>query len=160
MTQPIPIHTNLNPESTYFLKRKEKKSKKGEATEVNVAKYPPVQDLVLARNVSVNNTGADLEVGFAYKRHWPENQLVLLPENCQIKDNQFIRSSGGESVIGAVPDTQPPLDKIKLKPNHFENNVLMGGTCAYPLASSGCKIQAIPAGWSEEKEMANWKPYY
>jgi poly(beta-D-mannuronate) lyase len=143
---------------SYQANMKEKKSKKGESTEVNVAKYPPVQDLVLARNFSVNNTGADLEVGFAYKRHWPENQLVLLPENCQIKDNQFIRSNGGESVIGAVADTQPPLDKIKLKPNHFENNVLMGGTCAYSLASSGFKSVAIPSGWSEEKELANWKP--
>jgi len=137
---------------------KEKKSKKGDSTEVNVAKYPPVEDLVLARNVSVNNTGADLEVGFSYKKHWPESQLVLLPENCQIKDNQFIRSSGGESVIGSVADTQPPLDKIKLKPNHFKNNVLMGGTCGYTPASSGFKIQAIPNGWSEEKEIANWKP--
>ncbi|NDH85504.1 hypothetical protein EBY67_00365 [bacterium] len=137
---------------------KEKKSKKGDSTEVNVAKYPPVEDLVLARNVSVNNTGADLEVGFSYKKHWPESQLVLLPENCQIQDNQFIRAAGGESVIGSVADTQPPLDKIKLKPNHFKNNVLMGGTCGYAPASSGFKIQAIPNGWSEEKEIANWKP--
>jgi len=136
---------------------KEKKSKKGDSTEVNVAKYPPVEDLVLARNVSVNNTGADLEVGFSYKKHWPESQLVLLPENCQIQDNQFIRAAGGESVIGSVADTQPPLDKIKLKPNHFKNNVLMGGTCGYAPASSGFKIQAIPNGWSEEKEIANWK---
>ncbi|NCZ53525.1 MAG: hypothetical protein EBY81_06490, partial [Verrucomicrobia bacterium] len=137
---------------------KEKKSKKGDSTEVNVAKYPPVEDLVLARNVSVNNTGADLEVGFSYKKHWPESQLVLLPENCQIQDNQFIRAAGGESVIGSLADTQPPLDKIKLKPNHFKNNVLMGGTCGYTPASSGFKIQAIPNGWSEEKEIANWKP--
>jgi poly(beta-D-mannuronate) lyase len=137
---------------------KEKKSKKGDSTEVNVAKYPPVEDLVLARNVSVNNTGADLEVGFSYKKHWPESQLVLLPENCQIQDNQFIRAAGGESVIGSVADTQPPLDKIKLKPNHFKNNMLMGGTCGYAPASSGFKIQAIPNGWSEEKEIANWKP--
>jgi poly(beta-D-mannuronate) lyase len=136
---------------------KEKKSKKGEGSEVNVAKYPPVQDLVLARNVSVNNTGADLEVGFAYKRHWPENQLVLLPENCQIKDNRFIRSTGGESVIGSLPDTQPPLDKIKLSPNHYENNLLFGGTCAYAPAKSGCKEESIPAGWSAEQELANWK---
>jgi poly(beta-D-mannuronate) lyase len=137
---------------------KEKKSKKGDSTEVNVAKYPPVEDLVLARNVSVNNTGADLEVGFSYKKHWPESQLVLLPENCQIQDNKFIRAAGGESVIGSVADTQPPLDKIKLKPNHFKNNMLMGGTCGYAPASSGFKIQAIPNGWSEEKEIANWKP--
>ena len=143
--------------SGYEANIKEKKSKKGEGSEVNVAKYPPVQDLVLAGNVSVNNTGADLEVGFAYKRHWPENQLVLLPENCQIKDNRFIRPTGGESVIGSLPDTQPPLDKIKLSPNHYENNLLLGGTCAYALAESGCKVESISAGWSVEQELANWK---
>ena len=143
--------------SGYEANIKEKKSKKGEGSEVNVAKYPPVQDLVLAGNVSVNNTGADLEVGFAYKRHWPENQLVLLPENCQIKDNRFIRPTGGESVIGSLPDTQPPLDKIKLSPNHYENNLLLGGTCAYVPAESGCKVESIPAGWSVEQELANWK---
>jgi poly(beta-D-mannuronate) lyase len=143
--------------SDYQANMKEKKSKKGEGSEVNVAKYPPVQDLILARNVSVNNTGADLEVGFAYKRHWPENQLVLLPENCQIKDNRFIRQSGGESLIGSLPDTQPPLDKIKLSPNHYENNLLLGGTCAYAPAKSGCKEESIPTGWSAEQELANWK---
>ena len=144
--------------SDYQANMKEKKSKKGEGGEVNVAKYPPVQDLVLARNVSVNNTGADLEVGFAYKRHWPENQLVLLPENCQIKDNRFVRPGGGESVIGSLPDTQPPLDKIKLSPNHYENNLLLGGTCAYAPAKLGSKEESIPAGWSVEQELANWKP--
>ena len=143
--------------SGYEANIREKKSKKGEGGEVNVAKYPPVQDLVLAGNVSVSNTGADLEVGFAYKRHWPENQLVLLPENCQIKDNRFIRPTGGESVIGSLPDTQPPLDKIKLSPNHYENNLLLGGTCAYAPAESGCKVESIPAGWSVEQELANWK---
>ena len=143
--------------SGYQANMKEKKSKKGEGSEVNVAKYPPVQDLVLARNVSVNNTGADLEVGFSYKKHWPENQLVLLPENCQIKDNRFIRSAGGESVIGSLPDTQPPLDKIKLSPNHYENNLLLGGTCAYAPAVSGFKMESIPAGWSADQELANWK---
>ena len=143
---------------SYQANMKEKKSKKGEATEVNVAKYPPVEDLVLARNVSVNNTGADLEVGFAYKRHWPETQLVLLPVNSQIENNRFIRSKGGESVIGSVPDTQAPLDKIKLLPNHYANNLLLGGTCAYALASSGCKSEAIPSGWSEDKEIAAWRP--
>ena len=143
--------------SGYQANMKEKKSKKGEGSEVNVAKYPPVQNLVLARNVSVNNTGADLEVGFSYKKHWPENQLVLLPENCQIKDNRFIRSARGESVIGSLQDTQPPLDKIKLSPNHYENNLLLGGTCAYAPAKSGCKEESIPSVWSVEQELANWK---
>ncbi len=144
--------------SDYQANMKEKKAKKGESSKVNVAKYPPVQDLVLAHNVSVNNTGADLEVGFAYKRHWPENQLVLLPQNSQIKDNRFIRATGGESVIGSLPDTQPPLDQIKLSPNEYENNLLLGGTCAYAPAAAGCKVESIPAGWSVEQELAKWKP--
>jgi hypothetical protein len=137
---------------------KEKKSKKGDGSEVNVAKYPPVMELKLVDNVSVNNTGADLEVGFSYKKHWPENQLVLLPQSCEIKNNKFIRSQGGESVIGSIPDTAPPLDKIQLLPNQYENNQLLGGTCAYSPALSGCKVESIPAGWSVEQELANWKP--
>ena len=137
---------------------KEKKSKKGDGGEVNVAKYPPVMELKLVDNVSVNNTGADLEVGFSYKKHWPENQLVLLPQSCEIKNNKFIRSQGGESVIGSIPETAPPLDKIQLLPNQYESNQLLGGTCAYPPAVSGCKIEAIPADWSEAKEISGWKP--
>ncbi len=61
-------------------------------------------------------------------------------------------------MIGSLPDTQPPLDKIKLSPNHYENNLLLGGTCAYALADSGCKVESIPVGWSVEKELAGWKP--
>jgi poly(beta-D-mannuronate) lyase len=135
------------------------KGKKGaDRSEVNVAKYPPVKELKLVDNISVNNTGADLEVGFSYKKHWPENQLVLLPQSCEIKNNKFIRSQGGESVIGSIPDTTPPLDKIQLLPNQYENNQLLGGTCAYPPAVSGCKVEAIPADWSEAMEVSRWKP--
>ena len=145
--------------SSYQANMKEKKSKKGqESSEVNVAKYPPVRDLLLSKNISANNTGADLEIGFGYKKHWPENQLVLLPENCQIKDNRFIRSTGGESVIGAAQDTTPPLDKVKLSPNHYENNLLFGGTCAFAPAESGCKKQTLPTGWTEESELGERKP--
>jgi hypothetical protein len=61
-------------------------------------------------------------------------------------------------VIGSLPDTQSPLDKIKLSPNHYENNLLLGGTCAYAPAESGCKVESIPAGWSVEQELASWKP--
>jgi poly(beta-D-mannuronate) lyase len=145
--------------SGYEANMKEKKSKKGQAGgEVNVAKYPQVKDLLLANNVSANNTGADLEVGFAYKKRWPESQLVLLPENCQIRDNRFVRPHGGESVIGTVADTAPPLDVIKLAPNTYENNILVGGSCAYPPADSGFKTEPLPPGWTETSELGNRKP--
>lgn len=138
---------------------KEKKGKKGEdGGNVNVAKYPPVKDLLLADNVCVNNSGADLEVGFGYKKHWPENQLVLLPQNCRIQNNRFIRLNGGESVIGSEADTTPPLDKLNLAPNTYENNQLLGGTCAYPPADSGSKAEPLPAGSTEESELGARKP--
>ena len=144
---------------SYQPNMKEKKAKKGEeGGDVNVAKYPPVKDLLLADNVCANNTGADLEVGFGYKKHWPENQLVLLPQNCRIQNNRFIRPKGGESVIGAVADTTPPLDKLNLAPNTYENNLLVGGTCAYPPAASGCTKETISTGWSEDSELASRKP--
>jgi poly(beta-D-mannuronate) lyase len=145
--------------SSYEANMKEKKSKKGDVSvEVNVAKYPPVIDLLLSNNICVNNTEADLEVGFAYKGHWPERQCVLLPENCHISDNRFVRPKGGESVIGAIQDTNPPLDKIKFVPNTYENNVLVGGICSYPPAQAGCKQEPIPSGWTEESELGQRKP--
>ena len=138
---------------------KEKKSKKGEeGGEANVAKYPPVKDLLLADNVCANNTGADLEIGFGYKKHWPENQLVLLPQSCRIQNNRFIRPKGGDSIIGAVADTTPPLDKLNLAPNTYENNSLLGGACAYPPAEAGFKKESVPAGWTEDSELASHKP--
>ena len=123
-----------------------------------MAKYPPVKDLLLVDNTCAENSGADLEVGFGYKKHWPENQLVLLPENCQIKNNRFIRTKGGESIIGTVADTAPPLDKLNLAPNQYENNILLGGTCAYPPADSGSKAEPLPSGWTEESELRARKP--
>jgi len=149
--------TALTP--SYQPNMKEKKAKKGEeGGDVNVAKYPPVKDLLLADNVCANNTGADLEVGFGYKKHWPENQLVLLPQNCRIQNNRFIRPKGGDSIIGAVADTTPPLDKLNLAPNIYENNHLLGGTCAYPPAEAGYKKESLPTGWTEESELGSRKP--
>jgi hypothetical protein len=84
--------------------------------------------------------------------------MVLLPENCLIKDNRFIRPKGGESVTGVVPESGPPLDQLEFAPNHYEGNTLIGGTVAYAPAAAGFKIESLPAGWSEEKSMAGFKP--
>ena len=126
--------------------------------ETLIAKYPQVKNLSLSGNVAVNNSGPDLEIGFAYKRHWPKNQLVLLPEDCLIKDNRFVRPKGGDSIVGTEPDTQPPLDQLHFAPNRYEGNIVLGGTVAYAPAASGCKIERVPSGWSEENEMSGFKP--
>ncbi|NBS15292.1 MAG: hypothetical protein EBT57_10935 [Verrucomicrobia bacterium] len=61
-------------------------------------------------------------------------------------------------MIGTIADTAPPLDVIKLARNTYENNVLVGGSCAYPPADSGFKMEPVPSGWTETSELGNRKP--
>ncbi len=122
--------------------------------EGRIATYPPVKDLTLSDNITAGISGADLEMGFAYKRHWPEAQMVLLPENCLIKNNRFIRPGGGDSIIGTVPETVPPLSKFQFAPNRYEGNRLLGGKSAFSLADAGSVVESLPQGWSEAAELA------
>jgi hypothetical protein len=61
-------------------------------------------------------------------------------------------------VIGTTQETAPPLDKLNLVTNQYENNLLLGGTCAFLPAESGCKKEALPVGWTEESELGQRKP--
>jgi len=107
----------------------------------------------------VNNSGPDLDIGAKeYKKHWPENQNVLLPEECRIERNICVRPQGGDSVIGVTPDTRPPLDRFTFKPNSYAGNLLYGGRNNYGAASSGFQEQPVPVGWSEAQAVARFKP--
>ena len=131
---------------------------KGKANaEGRIATYPQVKNLTLSDNVTVGITGADLEVGFGYKRHWPEAQMVLLPENCLVKNNRFIRPGGGDSIIGTVPETVPPLSKFQFVPNRYEGNRLVGGQSAFASADAGCVFAQLATGWTEATELAVFK---
>jgi poly(beta-D-mannuronate) lyase len=125
--------------------------------EGRIATYPQIKDLTLSDNVTVGISGADLEMGFGYKRHWPEAQMVLLPENCLIKNNRFIRPGGGDSIIGTTPEIAPPLSKFQFVPNRYEGNRLIGGRSAFTLADAGCVVESLPNGWSEATELAAYK---
>jgi len=126
-------------------------------TEGRIATYPQVRELTLSDNVTVAITGADLEVGFSYKRHWPEAQMVLLPENCLIKNNRFVRPSGGDSVIGTLAESGPPLEQFQFAPNRYEGNRLIGGQNAFAPAAGGCVVEPLAAGWSEAAELGAFK---
>jgi poly(beta-D-mannuronate) lyase len=117
-----------------------------------IATYPQVTDLTLSENVTVGIRGADLEVGFGYKKHWSEAQLVLLPEGCLIAGNRFVRPRGGDSVIGTIAETGPPLDQLRFAPNRYEGNHLVGGKNAFAAAAGGCQSEPLPAGWTETVE--------
>lgn len=123
-----------------------------------VATYPQVKDLILSDNVIVGVSGADLEIGSAYKKHWPESQQILMPEGCLMKNNRFVRPAGGESVVGTVPDTIAPLDQFTFKPNQFVGNVLFGGKNSFAPASAGFTTQPYPGGWSEAQATLQFKP--
>ncbi len=132
------------------------KGRSGE--EERIAAYPQNKDVTISDNITVDITGADLEIGGGYKKHWPEAQLVLLPENCTIKNNRFVRPKGGESIIGTTPDKTGPLARFTFKPNSYLGNVLVGGKNAFAPASSGVRSQSLPSGWTEARERAALKP--
>ncbi|MGN6366984.1 MAG: polysaccharide lyase 6 family protein [Phycisphaerae bacterium] len=117
-----------------------------------VATYAPVKDLLLKRNVAVGNRGPDLVIGPDYKHHWPEMQLVLLPEECVFEGNRFVRPEGGVSVKVTLPEKEKPLDRFSFEPNRFEGNVLVGGTDADEASRGECREEALPAGWTEGQE--------
>jgi poly(beta-D-mannuronate) lyase len=124
----------------------------------SVPTYPQNKDVTIIDNVMVGHSGADLAVGSDYKAHWPESQQVLLPEECIIKNNRFIRPNGGVSVIGTVPGMNPPLDRFTFKPNQYLGNVLIGGACSFVPAAGGFKAQRLPPSWSESRELGKLKP--
>ena len=121
-----------------------------------VPTYPQVRDLTLAANVVVGVSGADLDIGFSYKKGWPQSQQVLLPERCTMTGNRFVRPSGGTSVIGTTPDQAPPLDRFHFAPNTYRSNILIGGTNSFRPAQSGFEMQMLPPGWSERLEQAGF----
>jgi hypothetical protein len=125
---------------------------------VRTAFYPRVSKLSLLNNTVLGSLGADLEVGFIYKKNWPESQMVLLPEECLIKGNRFVRSDGGDSVIGEKPDPTPPFNRFSSKPNQYLGNVLLGGKCNFQPAANGFKSQPLPAGWNETEESKSITP--
>ena len=124
----------------------------------SVPTYPQNKDVTIIDNVMVGHSGADLVIGSDYKAHWPESQQVLLPEECIIKNNRFIRPKGGVSVIGTVPDINPPLDRFTFKPNQYLGNILIGGKCSFAPAAGGFKAERIPPSWSESRELGKLKP--
>ena len=119
-----------------------------------MATYPQVRHLLLAGNVTVGIKGADLEVGFNYRRRWPTEQMVLLPEECVIRNNRFVRPHGGESVVGTIPPAEPPFDSFRFVPNRYEGNRLLGGRNAFAPAEAGCVSEPLPVAWSERDELA------
>jgi len=120
--------------------------------------YPHVQKLALLNNVVIGSASADLEIGSDYQKRWPQSQMVLLPEDCLIKNNRFVRPDGGASVIGSVVDAGLPFSRFRPKSNHYAGNLLMGGKCKFDEAAKGFKCEGLRSSWSAEQELSRLKP--
>ena len=126
-------------------------------SEGTVTSYPQVKKLMLANNVVANVKGSCLEMGSDFKKHWPAEQLVLLPEDSDIMNNRFINTTPGAVVEGSLPDGKTPMGSITTKPNRYKGNIILGdGKIKYPPAEGGFKVEPYPSNWSEKKELSNF----
>jgi poly(beta-D-mannuronate) lyase len=122
-----------------------------------VTAYPQSKKLTLSGNTIVACDGPDLELGSDYKKHWPQEQMVLLPSDCDISGNRFVRPKGGVSVEIATPEPQFATLAAKSVPNRFTSNVVLGAK-AKGAPGSGFKFEGLPSGWTEKREMAEIHP--
>ena len=88
-------------------------------------KYLQVKDGYFAYNTIVNCGGNGIDIGFAYMNHWPDLQMVLLPDNNRFVNN-VVFNCKGNSINVAVQDKNPLLDIFKFKPTKFESNIIWG----------------------------------
>jgi len=111
-----------------------------------VPRYGHVRNVTIENNVFVDIAGADLNVGSGYKSGWPKSQRVLVPDGLTISKNVVVKPKGGDAVIGATHDRDPPLDKFEFKPNRFEGNTIVGDGAAvvFEPAKSGFVARTDP----------------
>lgn len=122
-----------------------------------VTAYPQSKKLTLSGNVVVACDGPDLELGSDYKKHWPQEQMVLLPSDCDISGNRFVRPKGGASVEVVAPEPQFASLAAKSPPNRFSGNVVLGAK-SKGAPSAGFKFEGLPSGWTEKREMGEFHP--
>ena len=125
---------------------------------VRVPTYGQVKSLRLTSNIVVGSKKSDLEIGGSFKRQWPEDQMVLLPEDCVVSGNRFVRPDGGQSVIGVLLQADSIMKQFAFKENRYENNVLVGGENAFAPSAAGFTLTPKPTGWTEAGEMSGFKP--
>ncbi|MNI21404.1 hypothetical protein D3C73_749260 [compost metagenome] len=93
----------------------------------------------------MNNGGTDIDLSTFYKNHWPQYQMVLLPQNNKIANN-VIQKTSGTAIFTTVQDTASPLNTITFAPNVFEGNMIHGATVQInaPNVSTGYTISSSP----------------
>ena len=103
-----------------------------------LAKYLQVKEGYFANNTIVNCGGYGIDIGYAYKNHWPSLQMVLFPEDNHF-DNNLISNTKNLVVHQPELDIKTPLDVFSFKPNYFSKNIIFGNISS-KMNTDGFKI--------------------
>ena len=122
-----------------------------------VTAYPQSKKLTLSNNTVVGSDGPDLEFGSDYKKHWPEDQMVLLPSDCDVSGNRFVRPKGGVSVEVVPPEPRFASLAAMSLASRFRGNVVVGGKLKGAV-SSGLRFEELSSEWSEKRELGELRP--
>jgi poly(beta-D-mannuronate) lyase len=91
----------------------------------DLPKYLQVENGYFANNTIINCGGFGIDVGYNYQSHWPDLQMILMPQNNRILNN-VVYNCKENAINIAIEDKKPPLDIFHFKPNIFEGNIIWG----------------------------------
>ncbi len=91
----------------------------------NLPKYLQVQNGYFAHNTIIDCGENGINIGFSYKNHWPDLQMVLFPENNRFVNNVVYDCKENNINIEEL-DKEAPLNVFNFKPNYFEGNIAFG----------------------------------
>lgn len=83
-------------------------------------KYNQVKNCVICNNTLYKCQGKGIYIGYAYKDNWPIQQMVLLPENNLIFNNN-IKNNNDISIYNEKPDESSILKRFSFKQNIIDN---------------------------------------
>ncbi|MEI6751838.1 MAG: polysaccharide lyase 6 family protein [Paludibacter sp.] len=91
----------------------------------DLPKYIQVENGYFASNTIINCGGFGIDVGYNYQSHWPDLQMILMPQNNRVVNN-VVYNCKENAINIAIEDKKPPLDIFQFKPNVFEGNIIWG----------------------------------
>ncbi len=102
----------------------------------NLPKYLQVQNGYFAHNTFIHCGENGINVGYSYKNHWPDLQMVLFPENNRFVNN-LVYNCKSNAINIEILDKDAPLDIFSFKPNFFEGNIAFGNQLSNTVLPAG-----------------------
>ena len=88
-------------------------------------RYRQVKNGVFENNTIINAEEIGINIGSSYLKHWPEFQMVLMPENNIIRNNLVV-NAGKNGVSITTQDKSNSLSKFNFVANTYTTNLIDG----------------------------------